>query len=1480
MSQVKKLQTGGTPGWMPNEIVGVKPLELKPVPEFKPNQTTSEDLHKVGSLTIGGKKYEATPEFIQYLSGRLEGAETLAGLTSALQNGENLVYDPVANTITGMSGKWTGISNKMENRRNFGTSNWRKKWEATFDLDAHRFRNDLKRLAGIAYTGSEGQNGNNASTDLTDIYGNESWFDYIKGDDGKLSWDKNSSLNASLMKRVDDMSAYLNGTDEDKKKYRLGSEYSSQHMSGLQALYDQNKDRWANDLQQVKDRIQNGTYTDEDLAFLKNFFIIKPEEPVDEAAIALDKEKRRFKDSGFDYNTWSPYLSWDENGNYWTISPEGQAAFRNAFGGNGNYWFNDAFKSSQYNQNGAYDFLNGYFVLGNRLYNQNEAKDPTSGLSKILNRRGGFRDLNAGMRHGEANNLIEQLWGSEVGWNAPNGEYYSNWMDPNGNIYYRSRTGDYDWAGKNGNQQLVQYVEANPELADEFGYYVPKFRVTDAYGNVDLNQQVPESVNGLTEKPLSSRQASEFNRRKLWFSDEGNSEFDGRYLLGDGADQNGKVTGAGFWIDPNNPDAEWIFESDEMSRYVNGLDGNAVKIPKEMSNILQQNKNFMWNFQNNPEFRRKFVKVIAGAVGSGWNLSTAGANVTPAMWRAIGFTQEQSNALAKIGKNYSQNWAVFKSSRGARRAERVVSKPTLHKDGGKIEKDQMGNMIGSAGSVNAAPTQVKVEQPLRDPGSFANFGKDKLQDHDWLELGAVLGDAASIGLAFTPASVASGVTGMAGSTAGFIADVKRDGFQSSDLGQYGLNLLLDSVSFLPVVGGGAKAVKIANSLRKLAPTVNKIMKAAAIYGISNAGVQSWEAVKNGNFNMRDLRVLVNALGGAAHMARAGVKKPTLNKGEVTYPTIKPKAGKQANALQLSESQFEAIKSKGVKTKDEFASEIANVMNKSRANGAPEITKEQIMDTYDLDEFVRTNRRFLLFGKEQSKLKGFESKKGKKTLGSEYITSNQHANRLHEAYRKNIAGETKISEVVPGKTTTELVPQGQWKPKQGVVMEVDANGVAIPKKAVVNEADKALPVVLQKVTKTTPSFEISHNLPRITPVTSGVIWERTPDEITSPAEVIPIRTVNKGYTWRGNNQPVFRKKGGKIVKDQDGASLTDKAITGGMSDKLKKQRDEIMKALEDFDKDPENPGQGGFNGTPFNFDFTVPGNLLRMGYSMHQSDKQLNNWLNRPRYHMDAPLVNAPRFVDTGTGDAYDAAANKTRMFKNISPDLIAGDAMQRQRSTDATQLELQGNLARSKEFGQYKAGLDEFINKDILRRTDINNQNKQFDWKHDIEDVQMTNSNIAEKSKFFDQFGYSALDWLNRQHTLKNEINATEDYDVAVRNAQDIYFAKLDELNKQGLDKNSDAYITQLRTIKSQYETAMRNAQIKSQKSHLAYPFSEFAKRGGKIGKEGKQSAVTYSRDPYPELLLQNAKDSTKIVEKLNDSVIKLILQTKPIHVS
>ena len=66
-------------------------------------------LQKGGSLTIDGIKYDATPEFINALTTHLRDtagtdAQTLAGLSKALQNGQDLSYDSSSNTISGMDG--------------------------------------------------------------------------------------------------------------------------------------------------------------------------------------------------------------------------------------------------------------------------------------------------------------------------------------------------------------------------------------------------------------------------------------------------------------------------------------------------------------------------------------------------------------------------------------------------------------------------------------------------------------------------------------------------------------------------------------------------------------------------------------------------------------------------------------------------------------------------------------------------------------------------------------------------------------------------------------------------------------------------------------------------------------------------------------------------------------------------------------------------------------------------------------------------------------------------------------------------------------------------------------------------------------------------------------------------------------------------------------------------------------------------------
>ena len=86
------------------------------------------------------------------------------------------------------------------------------------------------------------------------------------------------------MQRLDDMTAYLRDPEAGKKTYRLASEYTPQHMSALQGLYDQSKDRWDDTLNQIKERARNNQLSPDDIKFLNNFFIAKPSESIEEVS--------------------------------------------------------------------------------------------------------------------------------------------------------------------------------------------------------------------------------------------------------------------------------------------------------------------------------------------------------------------------------------------------------------------------------------------------------------------------------------------------------------------------------------------------------------------------------------------------------------------------------------------------------------------------------------------------------------------------------------------------------------------------------------------------------------------------------------------------------------------------------------------------------------------------------------------------------------------------------------------------------------------------------------------------------------------------------------------------------------------------------------------------------------------------------------------------------------------------------------------
>ena len=100
-----------------------------------------------------------------------------------------------------------------------------------------------------------------------------------------------------------------------------------------------------------------------------------------------------------------------------------------------------------------------------------------------------------------------------------------------------------------------------------------------------------------------------------------------------------------------------------------------------------------------------------------------------------------------------------------------------------------------------------------------------------MELAGLGADLSSVVTGVTGASIPSALLGFAGTGASFLADVKRDGFQTKDLGSLGLGLLFDAASLIPFAGTAAATGGVINKLRKGLPV---LMKLAGVAGISSS----------------------------------------------------------------------------------------------------------------------------------------------------------------------------------------------------------------------------------------------------------------------------------------------------------------------------------------------------------------------------------------------------------------------------------------------------------------------------------------------------------------------------------------------------------------------------------------------------------------------------------------------------------------------
>lgn len=231
--------------------------------------------------------------------------------------------------------------------------------------------------------------------------------------------------------------------------------------------------------------------------------------------------------------------------------------------------------------------------------------------------------------------------------------------------------------------------------------------------------------------------------------------------------------------------------------------------------------------------------------------------------KAVRFVQQKNGTWALIvqGPNgsiaYELNHGVNPNTKSDL-SYKDVKKVSRYK---KTEKNKEGGILKAQAGAIVSYNQPKIPQAVKSPESYtayevpeanaskisASFSSEEnrnqqntyqqeLTGTDFFRLGNAVVDLASVGAAFVPGlNIASAATGAAASVGEFGADMTdllagREGAQGfwSSLGELGLNLGMDAVSLLPIVG---KAPKVTSKLVQVAKYAPHIAGAIQTYNL-------------------------------------------------------------------------------------------------------------------------------------------------------------------------------------------------------------------------------------------------------------------------------------------------------------------------------------------------------------------------------------------------------------------------------------------------------------------------------------------------------------------------------------------------------------------------------------------------------------------------------------------------------------------------
>lgn len=861
---------------------------------------------KYGTFTIDGNQYQVDDDFLNQISsyGKTLDDDTayqFSKITDALKSGANLSYDSSADRLEGVQ---FDVTSNQEDRlgkrrsrigRLFGNA-WRGKENtarnAAHALKGFQYKKPTEPLPDI--------NIRDWSRDINMEYKRNKDtgdFELVNGNKVYIG----GANNLTGIKRLRSLKDIINYGDADQFKGYNGLE--------KQAYIDFYNKYGEQGIEDIISRIEQGNWTDEDAMALDDIGIFLEQNQaqatqaqVDPQKAELDKLKQNWGKAGWDYDKYNKLFNVDENGNVTIVDDE----LKRIVGDNA--WLNDRFR----NRYGAYaDYIpenSGLFVLNGKVYRG----DDTDALSKVQR----YLDFVKENKQTYGNsNLIRQYWVdndfsgySNFGQNEVTGQRQFSWaFDPS--TYGRDLSGEYV---RNSNDPLIyEYFDKDVQF-DQYGHPIrstakrayidprTKKRIDESTISNFINSLQPQNNPQLVDAYYKSNPRTAFSAYQQPYGENGPNVVtavaggNGNYSL----EYNPETKQYYYWSE--NPSTK------TLSGQLNDFRDYGLNIPQDVAQLLEQNPNLIddVNFRNDLEALLRNMYVNPGV--------TTRFKFSPEGNKYLGpiFQKYMKEGIGSIGgltglntyRGVLNNYSTDELARAGVLLKRAVGSYQI---GGKIQRKT--NIAASDEAIHTP------QQRVRKAGEDKVIGdKTQLSSADKAELAALVADAASLGATFIPGvgNVASAGVGAVGSLTGFGADIARDGLDWGDVGNLALNLGLDAATLLPVVGTGAKAAKMAKALKKSKAVGNAIKLATRGVSLGSAAsglVTAWNNIQDGKWTIKDVRTVLNGVRGFTNLKRitgSAQKKG----GESDMVTLNPKSNKNLPTVKLGRSEIESINS--------------------------------------------------------------------------------------------------------------------------------------------------------------------------------------------------------------------------------------------------------------------------------------------------------------------------------------------------------------------------------------------------------------------------------------------------------------------------------------------------------------------------------------------------------------------------------------------